>query len=1052
MADYRLTQSGDQVQEILNGAAMQSDLTAEQERAELAEQTLQNNIDAEALAREQADGVLDGKIDANTTRIVNIEGKIPSGASTENKLTTESEMNSAIATATATFRGTYNLVSDLGLAVSATHEQIATALAGEIATADNNDYCFVQVPTSESTPTQIAKIERYKFNGTAWAFEYELKNSGFTAEQWAAINSGITASQVAALPGMSQAIEAILVLIPSAASALNQLADKAFVNSSVSTNTATFRGTFNLITDLNLSLDATRAQIAAALLVAAPTSDNNDYAFVQIPTSAQTPTEISATERYKFNGTAWAYEYSLNTSGFTTQQWNAINSGITSALVTLLGQIIPSAATASNQLADKAYVLAQILAAIPSFKGQFTTLADLQAVASPKSGDLGIVRTKDSDGYDVFTFCQYLNSQWNVFYTLSHHLLRKPASTGTTGNYPYNGMGRVVIKKNMVNNANTLTQDAFEDGDGNPLTNTVFIIQYEFTIDTNITIPANCVLEFNGGSISGNYTLTGNNTVISGNTKNIFGVINTISGTWANTHTDSEMFDPNITDFGELINRLVILTAPDGKIDIRRNLTLSATSYYSVVTLNFAYIFDFNNTIVTAPPRASYDYKTYLFYSDVQGGVIRGLEIRNLRIEATANIERTYNTFIYYTSAVCLGYLCNVDGVLIENVKFNNCDEGVKFGYMSEQNDYGRKNVTFRNCYFKGVDPIYFFDGDNLIVENSEFDNFGACPYNHCFYITETNNIRLSNLIIKNSGVPFNIMNAAVGSLSTDVTNVEIDNITMYDCANVYTNQDLTNTIYGSAFAITGVNINIRNVRISATNTQQPATITNFKKCLNAKISNVYVDNTDNISLIIFSNSDCKYTTYSDIYIKDTLGRIHVASSDKTYLKNICFKNPENDSSTDTRIITEGQCGDIIADDCYFEINSNNLPWFIFSIVNANAEFRNCSIIYNGTLGGRTVHSIEYNHSPYKVKYINCYTKNLDFIVASRTDWNQPEVINCKNYYGNVQDFPKQKYANNATITDLITPYLTYGDAGYICYDTTNNKLIMWNGTSFIDV
>jgi hypothetical protein len=36
MADYRLTQSGDQVQEILNNAAMQSDLTAEQERAELA--------------------------------------------------------------------------------------------------------------------------------------------------------------------------------------------------------------------------------------------------------------------------------------------------------------------------------------------------------------------------------------------------------------------------------------------------------------------------------------------------------------------------------------------------------------------------------------------------------------------------------------------------------------------------------------------------------------------------------------------------------------------------------------------------------------------------------------------------------------------------------------------------------------------------------------------------------------------------------------------------------------------------------------------------------
>jgi hypothetical protein len=36
MEDYRLEQSGQEVQHILNGAAMQTDLTAENERAELA--------------------------------------------------------------------------------------------------------------------------------------------------------------------------------------------------------------------------------------------------------------------------------------------------------------------------------------------------------------------------------------------------------------------------------------------------------------------------------------------------------------------------------------------------------------------------------------------------------------------------------------------------------------------------------------------------------------------------------------------------------------------------------------------------------------------------------------------------------------------------------------------------------------------------------------------------------------------------------------------------------------------------------------------------------
>ena len=143
----------------------------------------------------------------------------------------------------------------------------------------------------------------------------------------------------AADAALQQAIEAILLLIPSAASALNQLADKAFVNSSIGTSTATFRGTYNLVTDLSLAVDATNAQIEAKLAQVIATADNNDYCFVQVPTNAGTPTEISVTERYKFNGESWQYEYDLNNSGFTAQQWAAINSTITAALVAKLSNL-----------------------------------------------------------------------------------------------------------------------------------------------------------------------------------------------------------------------------------------------------------------------------------------------------------------------------------------------------------------------------------------------------------------------------------------------------------------------------------------------------------------------------------------------------------------------------------------------------------------------------------------------------------------------------------------------------------------------------------------
>lgn len=129
--------------------------------------------------------------------ISGINELIPAQATTDNQLADKSFVNSSIATETATFRGTYNEVSDLSLTTAATHSDIAAALVNVISVADSNDYCFVQIPTADATPTEIESIERYKFStGVGWQYEYTLNNSGFTAAQWAAINSGITTGLV----------------------------------------------------------------------------------------------------------------------------------------------------------------------------------------------------------------------------------------------------------------------------------------------------------------------------------------------------------------------------------------------------------------------------------------------------------------------------------------------------------------------------------------------------------------------------------------------------------------------------------------------------------------------------------------------------------------------------------------------------------------------------------------------------------------------------------------------------------------------------------------
>ena len=110
-------------------------------------------------------------------------------------------------------------------------------------------------------------------------------------------------------------ISDIQALIPNQASPSNQLADKDFVNSSIATNTATFRGTYTSL-----------AQIEAI-----PDPTNNDYAYLETTDSVGN----NQFDRYKYSSadSQWHYEYTLNNSSFTAEQWATINSGLTQSSV-----------------------------------------------------------------------------------------------------------------------------------------------------------------------------------------------------------------------------------------------------------------------------------------------------------------------------------------------------------------------------------------------------------------------------------------------------------------------------------------------------------------------------------------------------------------------------------------------------------------------------------------------------------------------------------------------------------------------------------------------
>lgn len=169
-----------------------------------------------------------------------------------------------------------------------------------------------ETPVQTQEPVQGQYVEAVNLNNVI----HDFKDTPLTAEV-TAIQQSITALQ-GRLNDLVTAINGINAKIPAQASAQNQLADKAFVNSSVATNTA------NYISNNGLPFNS-----VAELEAYSGTVTNNDYAFVTGTDSAGN----TYYDRYKAtvvgSTVTWALEYRLNNSSFTAEQWATINSGIT---------------------------------------------------------------------------------------------------------------------------------------------------------------------------------------------------------------------------------------------------------------------------------------------------------------------------------------------------------------------------------------------------------------------------------------------------------------------------------------------------------------------------------------------------------------------------------------------------------------------------------------------------------------------------------------------------------------------------------------------------
>ncbi len=142
--------------------------------------------------------------------------------------------------------------------------------------------------------------------------------------------SDTTSTELGYVHGVTSSIQTqfstITEKIPSVATASNQLADKAFVNSSIANMAANY-----VTSDAQGDNFATKAALLSGPYYykgQSYTLTNNDYALVE-----SDETKNNATTRYMYDGTQWNFQYIVNDTPFTQAQLDAINSNINSNLV-----------------------------------------------------------------------------------------------------------------------------------------------------------------------------------------------------------------------------------------------------------------------------------------------------------------------------------------------------------------------------------------------------------------------------------------------------------------------------------------------------------------------------------------------------------------------------------------------------------------------------------------------------------------------------------------------------------------------------------------------
>lgn len=310
----------------------------------------------------------------------------------------------------------------------------------------------------------------------------------------------------------------------------------------------------------------------------------------------------------------------------------------------------------------------------------------------------------------------------------------------------------IILKKNLVNGVNTLTQEMMS------AQNTKYVIKYDYVLGEDITVPASCVLEFDGGKIDGvdannKRKLIGNRTTIVGvNNRPIFGDnMLPLEGMFNNDTLYPEWFGifPNAdSDYTYRWNRII-----ESSTNTNTKIAVNAGTYkfYNPIVLHE------NTSIVGSETRP-----VFLFMPNDPNSELRFLTLLGTKI-TLKNIVIERPTNLRHTSAgIILGDVTNhivAARCTIENVTVTRFYSGLVFDYtwLVHLNNI-ESNYNVLGIIAKGTET--FIEG--LMLEHNVVGL-------HTIKMDDSNenNVKIVNATIESNGIGAIIQSGYVSILNT---------------------------------------------------------------------------------------------------------------------------------------------------------------------------------------------------------------------------------------------------------------------------------------------